>query len=92
MRNGHDPAPPRPHHPRDPTDDVVEVSFEENNPIHRAVMCCWRLDGMTLFGGGYGHPIIIHRRALKWFRIVEEILAMDCDYPNHFKLPREVRT
>lgn len=70
---------------------VVEVSFEENNPIHRAIMSAWRSGDMTLFATGYEQPIVICAGDLKWFRVVEEITSMDRNYPNHFKLPREAR-
>lgn len=68
---------------------VVELSFSNNNPIHRSV-CFHRVDGnVELFGSYEG---VIHSKVedLAFFKIVEEIPSMSAKYENQNKLPTSI--
>lgn len=78
---------------------VVEVSFKEDNPIHRAILTEYRTCGTTyaksasatLSSSGYEASIQVDLNKLAFFRVVHNIpeLATLHEYPNRFKLPKD---
>lgn len=54
---------------------VVEVSYRETNPIHRAI-CKHNFDGHVELYGNYDDPEYTHVERLHHFKVVEEIKAM----------------
>lgn len=71
---------------------VVEVSHKANNPIHRTLAFSARGNDITLYSAGYESLVSVNWKTLPWFRVIEEVASMDCEYPNRFRLPREVRS
>lgn len=65
---------------------VVEVSFNKQNPIHRAI-CFHRIDGFVELFGSYEGIETHNINNLTFFRVVEEIPSMTAEYPNKYKLP-----
>lgn len=66
---------------------VVEVSFREDNPIHRAI-CYHRDNGYVELFGSYEGIITKEVKDLTFFRVVEEISSMKEQFENKFKLPK----
>jgi hypothetical protein len=64
---------------------VVEVSFRETNPIHRAIAFEARGETISLIGGGYATPCV-RWRELYFFSVVEEIESLKLTKEN-FRLP-----
>lgn len=74
---------------KDMTNYIVEVAFNQQNPIHRAT-CFHQVDGHVTLFGSYDTPVRINIRHLAYFRIVSELAEMnDTDYTNHMVLPRD---
>jgi hypothetical protein len=69
---------------------VVEVAFNQNNPIHRSV-CFHRSGGNVDMFGSYEGVISQNISQLTFFQVIEEIPVMNTiEYPNKFKLPSQV--
>jgi len=68
---------------------VVEVSFNPNNPIHRAIAEA-RGDDIVELHGSYEEVMTRHVGKLAFFRVVSEITDMSGSFPNQWKLPEKV--
>lgn len=67
---------------------VVEISFRNNNPIHRAI-CFHRFDGHVDLFGSYEGVVSKHIEHLAHFKVVEEIESMKHGFSNQYKLPTD---
>lgn len=68
---------------------VVEVSFNSQNPIHRAI-CFHRVGNNIDLHGSYEDMISTTIPSLAYFRVVEELVSMNIKkYPNCWKLPKD---
>lgn len=68
---------------------VVELSFRNNNPIHRAV-CFHRSNGNVELFGSYEGVISKNVKELSFLKVIEEVTSMNQKFDNQFKLPSSV--
>lgn len=60
---------------------VAKVSFNKNNPIHKAIAFC-KNDNIPLFElhGSYESPILVDpKRDLQYFEIIDEVKSYNKD-------------
>lgn len=81
---------------------VVEVAFDESNPIHRAIASSVRTNNMNLVHvGGEEMPTIscdlygnydgiktVKLHKLAFFRVIAEVTDMKVAFPNKYFLPK----
>lgn len=73
---------------------IVEVSYQDTNPIHRAIMCSYRKHeggaSVDLMSSGYEGVLSRNIEDLAYFRVIESIDAMNKPFKNRWRVPTEM--